>query len=176
LRLAQTGAVYVALPGYEDHPMVLVTWFGARAYCQFYGWRLPTDTEWEKAARGTNGRPFPWGDQASPRHANYYHSQDPFEPDPAAVGGTTPVGFFNGQTTAGYATLDAASPYGLYDMAGNVWQWTADVHPGTHDRSLRGGSKDTYAFNLRAWTRNSAPPDYASPGAGFRCARDAGGE
>jgi formylglycine-generating enzyme required for sulfatase activity len=88
------------------------------------------------------------------------------------VGDTTPVGFYNGQAQAGFATLSALSPCGLYDMAGNVWQWTADLTPGTHDRGLRGGSKDTYGYNLRAWTRYTAPPDYASPGVGFRCARD----
>ena len=158
-------------PGWEQHPVVMVTWFGARAYCAYYQWRLPTELEWEKAARGPEGRVFPWGAEAEPAYANYYHSGDPFEPLGMAGRDTTPVGFFNGQSYSGFQTQDAASPFGLYDMAGNVWQWTADVYPGQHYRYLRGGSKDAYAYNLRAWTRNSAEPDYASPGVGFRCAR-----
>lgn len=66
---------------------------------------------------------------------------------------------------------DARSPYRLYDMAGNVWQWTGDVYQGTHQRYLRGGSKQNYEYNLRVWTRNSAPSDYSAASVGFRCAR-----
>ncbi len=76
------------------------------------------------------------------------------------------------KTYDGYQTADSRSPYGLYDMAGNVWQWTADLQEGIHDRWLRGGSKDNYGYNLRIWEHNSAPPDYASPSVGFRCARE----
>jgi formylglycine-generating enzyme required for sulfatase activity len=57
-------------------------------------------------------------------------------------------------------------------MAGNVWQWTGDVYEDQHYRYMRGGSKDTYGYNLRVWTRNSAGPEYYSPAIGFRCARD----
>ena len=64
-----------------------------------------------------------------------------------------------------------ANGYGLYDMAGNVWQWASDITVGIHDRPLKGGSKAVYGYNLRIWTRNAAPPDYASPSVGFRCAR-----
>lgn len=163
--------------GYEDHPMTGVTWFGALAYCESAGWRLPTELEWEKAARGpadgTNpDRPFPWGDEIARNNANFYASRDPFE-DMASFGSrTSPVGFYNGRTYEGYATLDSASPYGLYDMAGNVWQWTGDVYAGMHYRFLRGGSKDTYDMDLRIWVRNNATPTYYSPGVGFRCARN----
>ncbi len=171
LRLTFDGQAFGAMRGYENHPMVLVSWFGAEAYCEFYGWRLPTEIEWEKAARGEDGRPYPWGWEIARNNANYYSSHDVFEKIFGALGGTTPVGFYNGKMYDGYVTLDSPSPYGLYDMAGNVWQWVADLHEGTHYRYLRGGSKADYGYNLRAWTSNSAGPTYASPNVGFRCAR-----
>jgi len=175
LRLAYdpgSDSPFSALPGYENHPMVLVTWFGAKAYCELNGWRLPTGMEWEKAARGDDGRPYPWGQEIARQNGNYYSSHDVFEKIFGALGDTTPVGFYNGNTYDGYATLDSPSPYGLYDMAGNVWQWVGNLTVGTHDRQMRGGSKTTYGYNLRSWTTNAARPDYASPSVGFRCARD----
>lgn len=170
-RLVFSEGVFRPQPGYENHPMVMVTWFGAQAYCNYFGWRLPTEIEWEKAARGTDGRPFPWGEDIEHNNANFYKSHDPFESFAGGLGDTTPVGFYNGESYDGYQTLDSPSPYGLYDMAGNVWQWTGDIYPGAHYRQLRGGSKADYAYNLRVWTRNSAAPDYFSPNTGFRCAR-----
>ncbi len=170
-RLEFDGSAFTAQPGYENHPMTMVSWFGAWAYCGFYGWRLPTEVEWEKAARGEDARPFPWGEEIQRSNANFYASRDPFEDMSSFGSRTTPVGFFNGSTYDGYTTLDSASPYGLYDMAGNVWQWTGDVYEGMHYRFMRGGSKDTYEMDLRAWARNNATPTYFSPGVGFRCAR-----
>jgi formylglycine-generating enzyme required for sulfatase activity len=164
--------IFKVKTGYENHPVVLVTWFGARAYCDFYGWRLPTEIEWEKAARGTEGRPYPWGDEISRNNANYYSSHDLFEKIAGKGGDTTPVGFYNGNTYDDYETLDSPSPYGLYDMAGNVEQWTGNVYENQHYRYLRGGSKASYAYNLRVWTRNNAGPDYYSISIGFRCARN----
>jgi formylglycine-generating enzyme required for sulfatase activity len=163
---------FTPLIGLGNHPVTMVTWFGAKAYCEFYGWRLPLEIEWEKAARGTDGRAYPWGNEISSFNANYYHSDDPFDRLFAGLGGTTPVGFFNGGNYAGYQTIDSPSPYGLYDMAGNVWQWTGDVYPDTHQRTLRGGSKASYAHELRVWARNSAGPIYYSTNVGFRCVRD----
>ena len=172
-RFTFDGTAAAARPGYENHPMTLVSWFGARGYCEYYGGRLPTELEWEKAARGPDDdRPFPWGYDIARTNANAYASRDPFEDMGAFGSRTTPVGFYNGRTYDGYATLNSASPYGLYDMAGNVWQWTGDVYEGQHYRYLRGGSKDTYEMDLRLWVRNNATPTYVSPGVGFRCARD----
>jgi formylglycine-generating enzyme required for sulfatase activity len=176
-RIEYTSKVsFGAQAGYENHPMTLVTWFGAWAYCQYYGWRLPTEMEWEKAARGPSTgsgptRPFPWGEEIRRENANFYASRDPFEDMRSFGSRTTPVGFYNGKKYGDYQTLDSASPYGLYDMAGNVWQWTGDVYEGMHYRFLRGGSKDTYEMDLRIWARNNATPTYYSPGVGFRCVR-----
>ena len=170
-RISFEDSVITPTSGYENHPMTMVSWFGARSYCGFYGWRLPTELEWEKAARGPDARPFPWGDDIARENANFYASRDPFEDMSSFGSRTSPVGFYNGKTYDGYATLDSASPYGLYDMAGNVWQWTGDVYEGMHYRFLRGGSKDTYDMDLRVWVRNNATPTYVSPGVGFRCVR-----
>jgi len=169
-RIHQEGGEFVVTPGYENHPVTMVTWFGARAYCRYYGWRLPTELEWEKAARGEDGRAYPWGDEIEKANANYYKSRDPFE-RPNTPGDTTPVGFYNGKAYGGFQTMNSPSPYGLYDMAGNVWQWMGDDYPKTHYRYLRGGSFMDYDYNLRSWTRNSAGPDYYSIAVGFRCAR-----
>lgn len=172
LRYAFDGSSFTVLPGYENHPVVSVTWFGAQGYCQYYGWRLPTDLEWEKAARGTDGRPYPWGDEIGFEHANFYSSRDPYEAYLGKAGDTTPVGFYNGETYDGFETADAASPYGLYDMAGNVEEWIGNVYEKQHYRYMRGGSKANYSYELRVWVSNNAEPDYFGPSTGFRCARD----
>ena len=172
-RIKFDGATFSAQNGYENHPMTSVTWFGAWGSCQFIEAELPTEIQWEKAARGTDARPFPWGWEIQRENANFYSSRDPFEDMSSFGSRTSPVGFYNGDAYDGYQTLDSASPYGLYDMAGNVWQWVGDVQPqeGFSDRFMKGGSKDTYDLDLRIWVRNSAPPMYFSPGVGFRCAR-----
>jgi len=174
-RFTFDGTKFTAKPGYENHPMTNVSWFGAWGYCGYNSYRLPTELEWEKAARGsTDSRPFPWGEEIARNNANFYSSRDPFE-DMSSLGSrTSPVGFYNGQIYDGYQTLDSASPYGLYDMSGNVWQWMANIYEGQHYRYMRGGSKDTYDMDLRIWVRNNATPTYFSPGVGFRCVR--GGE
>lgn len=172
-RFTFDGSTFSVVAGYENHPMTNVAWFGAWGYCGYYGFSLPTELEWEKAGRGSaDGRPFPWGDEIARNNANFYASRDPFEDMSSFGSRTTPVGFYNGNTYDGYVTLDSASPYGLYDMAGNVWQWTSDVYEGQHYRYMRGGSKDTYDMDLRVWVRNNATPTYYSPGVGFRCLRN----
>jgi formylglycine-generating enzyme required for sulfatase activity len=170
------GSIFRAQAGYENHPMTVVSWFGAWGYCAYYDWRLPTEVEWEKAARGPSTasgptRPFPWGEEITRENANFYASRDPFEDMRSFGSRTSPVGFYNGKTYGDYQTLDSSSPYGLYDMAGNVWQWTGDIYEGMHYRFMRGGSKDTYEMDLRIWVRNNATPTYYSPGVGFRCVR-----
>ena len=181
LRITRDGDTFAAIPEYANHPMTMVSWFGANAYCQYYGYRLPLDLEWEKAARGTDvvgkdGYPFPWGYEIHGNNANYYSSFDLFEKMFGKLGNTTPVGFYNGKTyeidSNHYETLDSASPYGLYDMAGNVWQWTGDDHPNQHYRMMRGGSFYSYEVDLRVWKENSAGPQHYDPDLGFRCARD----
>jgi formylglycine-generating enzyme required for sulfatase activity len=170
-RIQYDGSTFSDQPGYENHPMTMVSWFGAWGYCGYYDYRLPTEIEWEKAARGTDARPFPWGEEIARENANYYASRDPFEDMSSFGSRTSPVGFYNGKKYGDYQTLDSVSPHGLYDMAGNVWQWTGDVYEGMHYRFMRGGSKDTYEMDLRVWVRNNATPTYFSPGVGFRCVR-----
>jgi len=172
VRLEFDGETFTPLAGYENHPATFVTWFGARAYCEYYGGRLPSETEWEKAARGTDGRPYPWGGEIERNNANFYSSRDPFEEGVGKQGDTTPVGFYNGKTYDGYETIDSPSPYGLYDMAGNVWQWTGNVYDKQHYRYLRGGSKGEYEHWLRVWASINIAPDFAGPSVGFRCVRD----
>ena len=170
-RVKYDGTRFTVQAGYENHPMTMVAWFGAWGYCEYNESRLPTEVEWEKAARGTDTRPFPWGDEILRENANFYASRDPFEDMSSFGSRTSPVGFYNGKSYDGYQTVNSASPYGLYDMAGNVWQWVGDVMEGFSDRFMKGGSKDTYDMDLRIWVHNSAPPMYFSPGVGFRCVR-----
>lgn len=171
LRIKVNNGKFEVIKGYENHPVVLVSWFGANAYAQFYDYRLPTENEWEKAARGTeDNRPYPWGAGISGEYANFNNSHDIFE-KVKGFGNTTPVGFYNGKSYKGYQTIKSVSPYGLYDMAGNVWQWMGEVREHTHLRYMRGGSRTDHTPNLRIWTSNSAGPDYASPSVGFRCVR-----
>ena len=177
LRLKYDDQSFSAMQAYSNHPMTMVSWFGANAYCEYYGWRLPTEMEWEKAARGVEfvdgyALPFPWGTEIERNQANYYSSFDLFEKMFGKLGNTTPVGFYDGSTYQGYKTLDSSSPYGLYDMAGNVWQWVGDDYPDQHYRYMRGGSFYTYEVDLRVWKNNSAGPSYYSSSVGFRCARD----
>ncbi len=172
IRITFDGKKFGVVKGFENHPVTFVTWFGANAYAQFYGWRLPSENEWEKAARGTDTRTFPWGEEISPNIANYASSRTLIDKIFGKRTTTTPVGFYNGKTYEGFETKDNRSPYGLYDMAGNVWQWCGDDYPDIHYRYLRGGSHTNYEYNLFVWARNSAGPDFYSMYFGFRCARD----
>jgi formylglycine-generating enzyme required for sulfatase activity len=160
-------------PGFENHPVVMVSWFGAWGYARFYGYRLPTEAEWTRAARGGDQRAYPWGNDVNEQRANYIHSTKSLRPIlGTGVLRTTPAGFYNGKKYRKLQTLNAASPYGIYDMAGNVWQWMADDYPRVHYKFMRGGSFLNYSHFLTTWGRNSAGPDYCSFNVGFRCVRD----
>jgi len=164
---------FVVDKGFENHPIVLVTWFGANGYAEYYGYRLPLEIEWEKAARGDKKWVYPWGNNLDETYANFNFSNHNIMrlleyKHPI----TSPVGFFNGKDYDGYVTADAGSYYGLYDMAGNVWEWIRDKYEKMSDRFMKGGSFRNYDNNLRVWVRNSARPDYSGIDVGFRCVRD----
>jgi len=170
-RILYNDGGFAVKAGFESYPVNYVSWMGANAYAEFYNYRLPLKLEWEKAARGTDGRSFPFIHEPTPQRANYYHSKDPFDKMNAVL----PVGFYNGKTHGGFETIDSPGPYGTYDQAGNVAEWTGDVVPGTDQRYMYGGSQMDYDFDLRPHTENISRPAYMSFQTGFRCLRDLNG-
>ncbi len=140
----------------SDYPVVGVSYLEAEAFAKWAGKRLPTEQEWEKAARGTDGRPYPWGDTLFDKNKCNY--------DESGIEGTTPV--------TRYAK--GKSPFGCYDMAGNVWEWCASWYDNSKDlRLLRGGSWSDTAVNLRSAYRHWNGPWDRYNYIGFRCAQDA---
>lgn len=149
----------------QEHPVVQISWIDAQAYCRWYGLRLPTDTEWEYAARGTDGRRYPWGN-ALPRNGAQQRANYGTDPccAPDAQDGyalTAPVGTYP----------QGASPFGLLDMAGNVWEWVIDAHPHEKkNKTIRGGGWGNNPYCLRMAYRHANPPTARLDMVGFRCA------
>jgi formylglycine-generating enzyme required for sulfatase activity len=161
-------------PEKMEFPVTSVDWEDANAFCRWYGYRLPTEAEWEKAARGEDGRIFPWGDQTPDCNRTTYRECNQ---------GISPVGRYTSN----------ASPYSVLDMAGNVWEWVADWYaadyyenapdenpPGpdgpeadAYRRVLRGGSALYGEYQLRTANRRPETPDTRNHNIGFRCAKDA---
>ncbi|HVU07945.1 MAG TPA: SUMF1/EgtB/PvdO family nonheme iron enzyme [Verrucomicrobiae bacterium] len=168
------GELYQVDHGFERHPVVHVTWFGAEAYCRWAKLRLPTEIEWEKAARGTDARLFPWGDKWHDNHLRWNRG-DRKESEP-----TAPVDAFS----------EGRSPYGIFQMAGNVAEWCEDwfqpdayTHhalgnrrppPSGNEKVLRGGTcVQWHKLKFRCAMRQSSTPTFTNMDfTGIRCACD----
>ncbi|MBD3336617.1 MAG: SUMF1/EgtB/PvdO family nonheme iron enzyme [Candidatus Eisenbacteria bacterium] len=173
---------YVA-PGFENHPVTGVSWYGARAYSIFYGLRLPTEREWEIAARGDSLQwLYPWGREFDYARCNVLDSGDPYESEEPY---TTPVGFYDGMVHEGYQTLDGSSYHDLNDMSGNVKEWVRDWYESTYHTSpppnypgppsgtykvMRGGSNASIPGAVRSTNREATDPNTKSSRIGFRTA------
>ena len=175
---------FIPMDGFEKHPVVYVSYSAAKAYARWLGKSLPTEAQWERAARYSDHRIYPWGNILEPNIANFWRSGDPYEMN---VIGTTPVGYYDGSNHHGYQTKDGKSLSGIFDLSGNVWEWCLDWYKddyyssspvenpsGPADglfRVIRGGSWVDEAYYLRAACRSYRLPDASSAYAGFRCVK-----
>jgi eukaryotic-like serine/threonine-protein kinase len=153
-------ALSIDLAADPELPVTQVSWTEARAYCAFAGGRLPSEDEWEKAARGGDGREYPWGAEPDCARANWgnFENEGPCagkNPGRPVVGGRYPEG---------------KSPYGVLDLAGNVWEWVADRYDRDPARRVvRGGSCCSYFVPPRSANRNAWDPAHRDGDLGFRC-------
>ncbi len=151
-------------PRHADRPVANVTWRRAKDFCRWAKQRLPTEAEWEKAARGTDARRYPWGNEPDALNANVRGMGDSYR-----------------NTSAGGKFPEGASPYGLMDMSGNVWEWTADWYQpyagneydndfyGEKFKVIKGGSWYSNLDLARPAVRGKALPDQQKNYIGFRC-------
>ena len=155
-RIEWKDSIFAVETVWAMHPVTQVTWFGAYAFADYYEYRLPTEQEWEKAARGATGYNYPFHDEIYPGNANYFSEE------------TKTIGFYNGNN----ATYDSPSIFGAYDMAGNVSEWTSSFwNDNSNNRVRRGGSYVNNADYVKSWVREWSNPEGSGKHIGFRCVK-----